>query len=300
MRRIIAIAGALVLLLSGCQSDKKPAPAPVATGNLCERMLPKLAGTWKVTAALPSALAPMADSCKLTDTEAPQHMVRVSLSILPVSAAEAVRLRKVTEENFRSGHVAAKVMDGGLGEGSWTLDPVAAAPQLGFRTADRLVLIRGDSAYGSAYRSDRSTLAELRDMAKAITELPNGLPIAAPIVDPPHCAPGLAAAEKALGTKAVLRRGGTVDGTTYCQWGSATDTVLIRGGGSTSDQAGIFRQYPAPPAKAVKVGDLGWQETNGYVTYRVAKTYVDVFTTRDGQAPAVLELGRAMVVSYRR
>lgn len=180
MRRTLVIACAIALLLSACQSEKKaepaPTPAPIATGNLCERILPKLTGKWKVASAGPSGAAPLKDSCRLIDIEAPQHMVRVSLSILPVDAAEAVRLRKETAELNRLSHVAAKLMDGGLGEGSWTLDPAAAAPELGFRTSERMVWLSGDGEYGADYRSDRSSLTELREMAKVITELPNGLP----------------------------------------------------------------------------------------------------------------------------
>jgi len=274
---------------------------PIATGNLCERVLPKLTGKWKVADADPAADVPLLDSCKLIDTDAPQHMVRVSLSVLPVTAADAVRARKRTEQNFREDKVAAKVMDGDLGEGSWTLDPVAAAPQLGFRSGDRLIRLRGDSEAGSAYRSDRSSLAELRDMAKIIIELPNGLPPSNPVINAKHCAPGLAAAQKILGAPAVARRGGTVAGVSYCIWGSAYQTVMVRAGDSTSDQAAVFETYPnSLGSTAVKVGDQGWQDTDGHLTFRVGNTYVDVYTTRIGQEAAVLELGRAMAPSYRR
>ncbi len=300
MRRTLATACALILLLSACQAEKKPKPSPVATGNLCERIVPKLAGSWKVAAAGPSGAAPLTDSCRLIDTEAPQHMVRVSLSILPVDAAGAVRLRKQAKEENRLSRIAAKVMDGGLGEGSWTVDPAAAAPQLGFRTSDRMVWLSGDSEYGDAYRSERSTLAELQEMAKVITELPNGLPVSPAAIDDPRCAPGAAAAAKILGGKAVIRRSGTVEGFLYCQWGSAVDTVLIRGGGLSSDQGIHFRGYPNFTARAVKVGDAGWLQTDGiYLTFRVAETYIAAYTTRKNHGPALLELGRAMVPSYR-
>ncbi|TDD59300.1 hypothetical protein E1263_15385 [Kribbella antibiotica] len=302
MRRTLTAVCTLVLLLTACQAEKKPEPTPVvATGNLCERMLPKLAGQWKVAPAGPSGAVPLTDSCRLIDTEAPQHMIRVSLSVLPVSAADAVRLRKQEEADNRRDHVATKLMDGDLGEGSWTLDPVAAAPQLGFRTGDRLVLLRGDTEYGASYRSDRSTLAELQEMAKVITELPNGLPTDPAAIDEPGCAPGAAAAAKILGAKAVIRRGGTMDGYLYCQWGSVTDTILVRGGGQGSDQAFTFADYPNSSARAVKVGDEGWLQTDGiYLAFRVGNAYVAGYTTRKNSGPALVELGRAMTPSYRR
>lgn len=303
MRRTVIAACTAALLLSACTSDKKPEPdpTPVATGNLCERILPKLTGSWKVASAGPSGAAPLTDSCRLVDTETPLHMVRVSLSILPVNAAEAIRLRKQAEENNRLARVAAKVMDGGLGEGSWTVDPAAAAPQLGFRTGDHAVWLSGDSEYGADYRSDRSSLTELREMARVIAELPNGLPASPAAIDEPRCAPGAAVAAKILGGKPIIRRGGTVDGFLYCQWGSAGDTVLIRGGGLSSDQGIHFRDYPNFTARAVKVGDAGWLQTDGiYLTFRVGETYIAAYTTRKNNGPVLVELGRAMVPSYRR
>jgi len=303
LRRTVIVACVFAVLLSACQPEKKPEPAPVATGNLCERILPKLTGKWKVTDAAPSTSVPLSDSCQLIDTEAPQHMVRVSLSVLPVTAEQAVRVRSETEKTFREGEFVRKMVKDELGPGSWFVDPPVAAPQIGFRAGDRLVRLRGDTDVGSGYRSDRSTLAELREMAKLILDQPGVVPTSQAFIDEPRCMPGAAAADKALATKAVARRGGTADGLTYCQWGSATNMVQVEGGDSSTTPGQWFQGFLPPdpwPAKAVKVGDQGWQQADGLLAFRVGQTYVRVYASAKGSGPAVLELGRAMAPSYRR
>ncbi len=301
--RTVIVACVAALLLSACTSDKKPEPqpAPVATGNLCERILPKLTGKWKVADAAPSASVPLSDSCQLIDAEAPQHMVRVLLSVLPVTAEQAVRARNETETTFRKDEFVRKMVKDELGPGSWFVDPPVAAPQIGFRAGDRLVRLRGDTDVGSGFRSDRSTLAELREMAKVILNQPDVVPASQAFVDEPRCAPGGAAAGKALAAKALARRGGTANGLTYCQWASATNTVQVEGGDSSTSPGRWFRGFEPPdpwPATAVKVGDQGWQQADGFLAFRVGNTYVDVYSSTKGSGPAVLELGRAMVPSY--
>ncbi|WP_460661278.1 hypothetical protein [Kribbella swartbergensis] len=159
----------------------------------------------------------MIDSADLT------HGIRISVSVLPMSTAQAAEARKQDERQVAT-YSVAKVVDGGLGPDSWAIDPAAAAPWITFRTGDRL--IRVAAMWGG------HGLEELKAVARTITTLPDGIPTAPAVIELPECARGTAAAEHILGTKAVVRRDAVVDGYLFCQWGSATRAVHIRSGAS--------------------------------------------------------------------
>ncbi|MER7245790.1 hypothetical protein [Kribbella sp. NPDC000426] len=297
MRRFTAAVAVLLLSLTACDSHttQEVAPTPAPTGNLCERLAPHLSGSWKAAEAGSRLNTPLADSCSLVNTTQQVHQVLVSLSAVPVTDAQFALSRKSDGEVISGLQYAAKVIDGGVGPGSWAVNPAAAAPWLVFRADNRQIKL--------LFQNDGSgTLAELRSMARTILALPGGLPTAPAIIAQPACARGTAAAERLLGEKAVLRRDTLTDGYVWCQWGSQTLTVAVRSGGLGSDPSMDFGDMKdAFYAHRVKVAAEGWQASNGPLTFRTAKNaYVELVTTPDVpvRPAALVALAQAIAPAY--
>lgn len=190
MRRASATLTSVVVLLglAGCDSHTTQqvaaTPAPTPTGNLCDRIGPNLPGNWKPEEVGLGLSAPLTDHCALIDATLPQR-VWVALSVIPVTDAQAAAIRKSDEAAFS--HYAAKVTDGGVGTGSWALNPVAAAPWLVFRHDNRLIRLRMEN-------DGVGTMDDLHSIAQAIITLPGGLPSASATIARPECDRGTAAA----------------------------------------------------------------------------------------------------------
>ncbi|WP_433159804.1 hypothetical protein [Kribbella sp. CA-247076] len=322
MRRVAAgLTCALVLLaLPACDADEPakpaaqttpsptatppstapPSTAPTSTSDLCERVLPTLAGDWKAEFRT-AFYAPPADGCRLIDGAQPGHAIRVSVSILPVSVAEAAAVRRLDEAQLGTDTVA-KIIDGGLGADSWAWNPAAAAPRLAFRTGDRLVRVAAED-----FREDG--LNELKAIARAIAALPGGIPAPQPVVERPECARGTAAAESLLGSKAVVRRDAVVDGHLFCQWGTPTRVVQTSSGGIGSDEYLTFTALRDAGGsqlnitRRVAIGAEGWQQTDGPLAFRTPQeTFVSIrvapFSTM--RAIPVAALARAIEPAYVR
>lgn len=305
MRRAITIlACALTALsLSACKSSgaQQQVANPVEpSGSICERVQPALTGNWKAEDSEPWSRAPLSDNCWLIDTAQSSHRIRVALSILPVTAAEYVDFRKAEVQDLhRSAYVTAPV-DGGVGPESWAVVPAAAAPWIVVRTNDRLIRLKQDS-------DGQGGIDELGTVARAITTLPGGLPAAKAVIERPECTRGTAAAEKALGGKAIVRRDSLVGGFAYCQWGSNSHVVYSRAGRVGSDpaldfsfmrDAGVAASVGVHP---VSVGTEGWQQSNGYLAYRVGvgqQTFVSVAAVPDTSTAKLLALAQAMAPTY--
>lgn len=299
MRRV-GVGLACALALSACDSTDQPAveerAAEQPVGSPCERVRPTLTGTWKAEDA-PATLNPLSDSCWLTDSTNPNNRFRISVSVLPTTAKETAEIRLAEAAGLRGVYVAKQV-DGGVGSGSWAMNPAAGGPWLVFRSGERLVRVAQDTS---------GQLDAIQAVARTIISLPGGIPEAPAMVQRPECAPGTAAAEKVLGAKAAARRDALVDGFAHCLWGSTTRTAFTRAGGAASDQGLNFTYAKDAGAdswtgvRAVKVGAQGWQQSDGFTMYRVGKnTFVDVGAApTSAMRPAeTLALARAILPAY--
>jgi hypothetical protein len=298
MRRVgVGLACAVGLLaVAACDSADQPAVEERAAivGSLCERVQPTLAGTWKAEDA-PATLWPLSDSCWLTDSMNATNRFRVSVSVLPTSAKDAADIRKAEAAGL-AGFYAATQIAGGVGQESWAMNPAAVGPWLVFRSGDRLVRIAQDTT---------GQLDAVRAVASTIISLPGGIPEAPAAIARPECAPGTAAAEKVLGAKATARRDAMVDGFAHCLWGSTTSTAYTRAGGPASDQGLDFTytkdagSRPGKGYRSVKVGSEGWQQPDGFTTYRVGEdTFVNVGATPAMRPAQTLALAQAILPAY--
>ena len=84
------------------------------TGNLCERIQPKLTGSWTIGSPEPRLYGPLSDACLLTDTARKAHQIQLALSATPVTDAQSAVLRRDDAASV-AGWYAAKVIDGGAG-----------------------------------------------------------------------------------------------------------------------------------------------------------------------------------------
>jgi hypothetical protein len=302
-RATISVTCALILLtLSACDSAKQPKTtaqaAPQPTGNLCERIRSTLTGDWKVAESKTVLALPAADRCTLTDSAQSARSIRITVSVLPVSAADAAEFRRIDELSRPEGF--AKVIDGGLGPDSWAVNPAADAPWLAFRTADRLIRVAAENhGYGG--------FDELKSIAQTITTLPGGVPAAPPVIERPECASGTTAAEHVLGAKSVVRRDAFVDGHLFCLWGSANRAVQTRSGGFGSDAALDFMYIKdagtSRLAHRVSVGAEGWQQPDGVLAFRTGKqTFVSIYSLPfSSMRPVpIVMLARAIEPAYER
>ncbi|TCC55078.1 hypothetical protein E0H73_36360 [Kribbella pittospori] len=303
MRRAITILACALTALSlpACKSSdaQQQVANPIErSGNLCERVQPTLAGSWKAEDSEPWSRAPLSDNCWLIDTARSSHRIRVALSVLPVTAAEYVDFRKAEAQELRGSAYVTAPVDGGVGPESWAVIPAAAAPWIVVRSNDRLVRLKENS-------DGQGGIDELRTVAKAITTLAGGLPAAKAVIERPECTRGTAAAEKALAGKAIVRRDNLVAGFAYCQWGSNNHVVYSRAGRVGSDPALNFRyMHDAGTAASVgvhpvSVGTEGWQQSDGYLAYRIGQqTFVSVAAVPDISPAKLLPLAQAMAPTY--
>ncbi|TCC17088.1 hypothetical protein [Kribbella sindirgiensis] len=307
MHRRAVIATLLLLTLLGCNPDTTNKTAPIPSGDVCERVRPQLAGNWTTDSADsadggdsggPKLGAPLSDTCALVDADQQTHRIWVKVSILPVTDEQAVAYRKADELSAARLGYAAKVTDGGLGNGSWALNPAAAAPWLVFRTEGRQVRLRVDN-------DGAGTMDELRSIARRIAELPGGLPAAPLTTVRPECDRGTAAAEHVLGAKAVVRRDALVDQQLWCQWGSAARAVWVTAGRAGSGNAFSFNilqeNAKSNESHRVTVGTEGWQQTQGFLVFKTGKgVYVAIASAPIEQMrpiPIVM-LARAIEPAY--
>ncbi|GAA1157539.1 hypothetical protein GCM10009630_64600 [Kribbella jejuensis] len=295
MRRRATLTAVLLLALLGCDPHPTTHAAPI--GNLCERERPQLPGNWTTEDGEYRPAAPLSDGCTLVDSAQPAHRIRVLVSILKVTDAQAAKFRKDDEESAAAGGYAAKVSDGGLGDGSWALDPAAAAPWLVFRIDGRQIRLSVENA-------GAGTLDELRSIARSITTLPGGLPTAPSMVVRPECARGTAAAERSLGTKSVLRRDALVDKHLSCRWASATRSVATFPGGDSRIDFGYIKDAATdglPWAHRVTVGAEAWQQDDGYLVFRSSTDqYVTVVSLpyQEMRPIPIVMLARAIAPAY--
>jgi hypothetical protein len=261
---------------------------------LCERLAPQLTG-WKAAEADSGLIVPLGDGCSLVDAAADVHEVRVTLSAIPVTDAQFAESRKGDAEWVTEIGYAAKVVDGGIGPGSWAVDPAAAAPWLVFRAGNRPIKLRMEN-------DGSGTLDELRSIAQTILDLPGGLPTAQAIIARPECDRGTAAAERLLVGKAVLRRDTLTGGYLSCQWGSATGSVAVRSGGLGSDPALDFGYVRGGfHSHRVNVGAEGWQQTDGELAFRTAQdAYIELVATPGStlRPGLVVALAQAIAPAY--
>lgn len=301
MHRRAALAAVVLLTLLGCDPVGTPQPSTSpATGNLCERVRTRLPGAWTTEQGNPHLSAPLSDACSLVDPAKPAHRIRVMLSILPVNDVQTTAFRKADETAAAGLGYAAKITDGGVGPGSWALDPAAAAPWLVFRTDGRQIRLRVEN-------DGAGTMAELKAIARSITELSGSLPSVPRVIARPECARGTAAAEHVLGAKAVVRRDAMVDRHLWCQWGSEFRSVSVTAGPSGSDQSIDFNAVKSGATSStrlghrVTVGAEGWQQNDGFLTFRTAKDqYVSIVSAPYEQMrpiPIVM-LARAIEPAY--
>ncbi|MEV5963801.1 hypothetical protein AB0L70_18675 [Kribbella sp. NPDC051952] len=314
MRRIIGLACVLAALTLTACSDKQPdamnqaatqhpATTQKPTGNLCERLQAEPTGNefkghWTVEPSIPGLHVPPSDTCLLVDSEVLEHAIHVSVSVLPVTAADAATFRKNDEVAQRAYSAANKVIDGGVGTDSWAANPARATAWLVFQVNDRQLRLETENAgYGD--------LDELRSMARTITNLAGGIPTAAAVVERPECARGTRAAEDILGTKATVRRDAIVKGYLRCQWGSATRSVFARAGDGSSDAAEDFlvmqKGTGATRSHKVSVGAEGWQGADGHVTFQSKRqSFVGVFSFPVGsmRAGSILAFARAIAPAF--
>jgi hypothetical protein len=302
MRRITAAVAVALLGLIACDSHTKlpiaPTPEPTgaatATGSLCERVAPQLTG-WKPAEADSGLIVPLGDGCSLVDAADDVHRVRVTLSAIPVTDEEFAESRKGDADSITELGYVATLVDGGIGPGSWAVDPATAAPWLVFRAGNRPVTLRMEN-------NGSGTLDELRSIAQTILDLHGGLPAAQPIIARPECARGTAAAERLLGGQAVLRRDTLTNGYLSCQWGSATRSVAVRSGGLGSDPALDFGYVRGGfHSHRVNVGTEGWQQTDGELAFRTAQdAYIELVATPGStlRPGPVVALAQAIAPAY--
>ncbi|MFG1913097.1 hypothetical protein [Kribbella sp. NPDC048928] len=308
MHRAVIVWGAVLLALTGCSSHDTTRAASAApptsastlrpTATLCDRVQQGLDGRWRTGEAEFASGVPLADGCSLVSVAQPDDRVRVTVSAIAVTDAQFDAYRKNDDEYLREVRYAAKLIDGGVGAGSWAVNPAAAAPWLVFRSGGRVIRLR-------MLNDGAGTLAELRSIAQAVVALPHGLPASRAQVVRPECARGTAAAERLLGGTALLRRDSIDDGHLACQWGSATRSVVVRSGDKGSDAALDFGYLKdggsSGLARPVRLGAEGWQQTDGQLTFRTAKgTYVEVWTSPldESLAGPILALARTLVPAY--
>jgi len=303
MRRAISILACALTALSlpACKSSgaQQQVADPVGSaGSLCERVQPTLTGKWKAEDSEPWSRAPLSDNCWLIDAAQSTHRIRVALSVLPVTAAEYADFRKAEVQDLRSSAYVTAPVDGEVGPESWAVIPAAAAPWIVVRSNDRLIRLKEDS-------DGQGGIDELRTVAQAVTTLTGGLPAAKAVIERPECTRGTAAAEKALGGKAVVRRDSLVDGFAYCQWGSNDQVVYSRAGHVGSDPALDFGYMHSAGVAAsvgvhpVSVGTEGWQQSNIYLAYRIGRqTFVGVAAAPDTSSAKLLALAQAMAPTY--
>ncbi len=289
----------LVLALLGCdpkptsRSEPTPTQTPIPTGNLCERIQPRLTGTWTIGPPEPRLYAPLSDVCLLTDAAQKARQIQIALSATPVTDAQSAALRR-SDEATVAGWYAAKVIDGGAGTGSWALNPAAAAPWLVVRSGGRLIRLR-------MVNDGAGTLDELRSIARTIAELPGELPSTQAMITRPECNRGAAAAERVLGSRIVLERDALVDGRLTCQWGSAARSAVARPSsmlmfGEVKDGASAGLSH------RVNVAAEGWQQPNGVLVFRTKNgTYVEVTGTPGStlRTASILALAQAIAPAYR-
>ncbi|MFG1621606.1 hypothetical protein [Kribbella sp. NPDC049227] len=303
MRRAITILACALTALSLTACKSSDAQQQVANpieppGSICERVQPTLTGNWKVEDSEPWARAPLSDSCWLIDTAQSSHRIRIALSVLSVTAAEYVDFRKAEVQDLRGSAYVTAPVDGGVGPESWAVVPAAAAPWIVVRSNDRLIRLKQNS-------DGEGGIDELRTVARAITTVPGGLPAAKAVIERPECTRGTMAAEGALAGKAIVRRDSVVGGFAYCQWGSSNHVVYSRAGRVGSDpaldfismrSAGIAASVGVHP---VNVGTEGWQQSNGYLAYRVGQqTFVGVAAVPDIPSAKLLAVAQAMAPAY--
>jgi hypothetical protein len=265
---------------------------------LCERVRPTLTGSWKAEDAQPT-LKPLSDSCWLTDSTDSNNRFRISVSVLPVTAKDATEIRKTEELLMREALYAVKPVDGGIGPDSWAVNPAAVGPWLVFRSGERMVRVAQNT-------SGKGQLDAIRAVVRTINTLPGGIPAAPAVVQRTECALGTATAEKLLGTKVRSRRDTVVDGFAQCLWGSTTRTAFTHAGRTGSDPALDFTSVrdaataPEIGVRPVTVGAEGWQQSDGFTSYRVGKdTFVSVGAAQSSMRPAAtLALARAMLPAY--
>jgi hypothetical protein len=293
------ITAILLLALLGCDphTTKQAATTPTPTGDVCERVRPQLTGNWTTERGESKPAAPLSDGCSLVDPAQQSHRIRVLVSILPVTDAQAARFRKADEASVAAGGYAAKVSDGGMGTGSWALDPAAAVPWLVFRTDGRQVRLSVENA-------GAGTMDELRSIARSIAALAGSLPTAPAVILRPECGRGTTAAERILGTKAILRRDALVGTDLSCLWGSADRSVAAFAGSESAIDFGQIKDAATDGvswAHRVTVGSEGWQQDNGFLTFRTSKDkYVTVLSLPfDEMWPApIVEAARAIAPAY--
>jgi hypothetical protein len=246
-------------------------------------------------------ISPIADSCWLTSTTDPKNRYRIAVGVLPLTKQDIAAFRADAERGMKQRRYAAKAVDAGIGENSWSVNPAVEGPWLFFFNGGRMVRVAQES-YGPGQ------LAAITAVAKTINSLPGGIPAAPEVVGRPECERATAAAEKVLGGKALARRDAVVDGKVMCQWGSPRAGAVVLAGGPASEAATNFSVMkststnPTPEARRVDVGQEGWQHDSGYLVYRIGKDlFVNIIpSTTAGKRSAIVALGKAAVPIYDR
>ncbi|ONI75532.1 hypothetical protein BWI15_06700 [Kribbella sp. ALI-6-A] len=268
---------------------------------MCERVRPTLPGDWKIEVQRPT-ISPIADSCWLTSTTDPKNQYRIAVGVLPLTRQDIADFRRNAERSMKEEGYAAKAVDAGIGENSWSVNPAVLGPWLVFFNGGRMVRVAQES-YGPGQ------LAAITAVAKTINTLPGGLPAAPKIVGRPECERATAAAEKVLGGKALARRDAVVYGKVTCQWGSARAGVVVLAGGPASEAATNFSivkstsTNPTPDARRVDVGQEAWQHDGGDLVYRIRKdlfVYITSVTLSAKKSAAIVALGKAVIPIYDR
>jgi hypothetical protein len=101
MRRAMTVVGCAVLMLAlaACDAtDRKTEDPPVSpaqpVGSLCERVLPTMRGSWKAEdGEAGRGGQPLSDSCWLIDGADAKHRIRISVSVLPMTAEDLAKVR---------------------------------------------------------------------------------------------------------------------------------------------------------------------------------------------------------------
>jgi hypothetical protein len=284
----------LVLALAACDTtERKTEDPPVSptqpVGSPCERVLPTMRGSWKAERGETARGGqPLSDTCWLTDAADAKHRIRISVSVLPMTAEDLAKVRD-TDSFYMP------VVDGEVGKGSWATSSTDDARVM-ISSSERLVRVVTTVGWTEG-------LAEARAVAKTVDGLPGGVPAAQAVIRRPECDRGTAAAEKLLGMPARARRDSVSDGRVRCLWGTTRGTAFAEAGGIRSapgEEFSWIKTLDPIQAKQVKIGAEG-RQTAEVVTYRVGKdTYVSVgagpFLTTDPAAVRALAL--AMLPVY--